>query len=317
MELNIGMKIAELRKAKGMTQEQLASVLGISAPAVSKWETENSYPDITMLCPLARVLGTNVDTLLEYEEILSEEKVMVYTSEIIEIEKKKGVMLADEKLQNLLHWYPNSIPLKFHAVSLLTIFQVKHPDCSEIQRSKWEHQKKVLLEEVYESKAPIYIHNVISALAALAIQDNELEKAEKLLKELPENIGDVTHLWVQLYLKSGDDDKALEMCEIYKKTEEIFGVGKVSNIIYALIYNRAGYEEKAVRSVVQYLQGCMEADAAANPLLFSPLIQQLKHRKGVAKEMILRVLLADEELSKICENEEVKSLIKKISLNES
>ena len=114
-----------------------------------------------------------------------------------------------------------------------------------------------------------------------------------------------------------DSDKALEMCEIYKKTEEIFGVGKVSNIIYALIYNRAGYEEKAVRSVVQYLQGCMEADAAANPLLFSPLIQQLKHRKGVAKEMILRVLLADEELSKICENEEVKSLIKKISLNES
>lgn len=317
MELNIGMKIAELRKAKGMTQEQLASALGISAPAVSKWETENSYQDITMLCPLARILGTNVDTLLEYEEVLSEEKVMVYTSEIIELEKNKEVMLADEKLQNLLHRYPNSIPLKFQAVSLLTIFQVKHPDCSEIQRSKWKHQQKVLLEEVYESKDPIYIHNAISALAALAIQDNEPEKAEKLLKELPENIGDVTHLWVQLYLKSGDDDKALEMCEIYKKTEEIFGIEKSSDIIYALIYNRAGYEEKAVRSVVQYLQGCMEEAADANPLLFSPLIHHLKYRKGMEKEMILRVLLADEELSKICENEEVKSLIKKISLNES
>lgn len=42
MELKIGSKIAELRKAKGMTQEQLALALGISAPAVSKWETDNS-----------------------------------------------------------------------------------------------------------------------------------------------------------------------------------------------------------------------------------------------------------------------------------
>lgn len=42
MELKIGSKIAELRKAKGMTQEQLALALGISAPAVSKWETEVS-----------------------------------------------------------------------------------------------------------------------------------------------------------------------------------------------------------------------------------------------------------------------------------
>ena len=48
MELKIGSKIAELRKAKGMTQEQLALALGISAPAVSKWETDNSYPDITL-----------------------------------------------------------------------------------------------------------------------------------------------------------------------------------------------------------------------------------------------------------------------------
>ena len=78
MELNMGNRIAELRKAKGMTQEQLAAALGISAPAVSKWETGSSYPDITLLCPLARVLGTDVDTLLAYEEELSQEKAAEY-----------------------------------------------------------------------------------------------------------------------------------------------------------------------------------------------------------------------------------------------
>ena len=92
MELKIGSKIAELRKAKGMTQEQLALALGISAPAVSKWETDNSYPDITLLCPLARALDTNVDTLLEYDEVMTEEKVKAYTNEIREIERN-GIMV--------------------------------------------------------------------------------------------------------------------------------------------------------------------------------------------------------------------------------
>lgn len=68
MDIKLGSKITELRKAKKMTQEQLADLLGVSAPAVSKWETDSSYPDITMLCPLARVLGTDVDTLLAYED---------------------------------------------------------------------------------------------------------------------------------------------------------------------------------------------------------------------------------------------------------
>lgn len=98
MELKIGSKIAELRKAKGMTQEQLALALEISAPAVSKWETDNSYPDITLLCPLARALDTNVDTLLEYDEVMTEEKVKAYTNEIREIERNGDVLLANEKL---------------------------------------------------------------------------------------------------------------------------------------------------------------------------------------------------------------------------
>ena len=51
----IGAQIAALRRTKGLTQEQLAEMLGVSAPAVSKWETDSSYPDITLLCPLARL----------------------------------------------------------------------------------------------------------------------------------------------------------------------------------------------------------------------------------------------------------------------
>ena len=68
MGLNIGMNIKRLRLAKGLTQEQLAELLTISTAAVSKWEAKNTYPDITMLFPLAEIFGVTVDELLGYDE---------------------------------------------------------------------------------------------------------------------------------------------------------------------------------------------------------------------------------------------------------
>ncbi len=68
MELNIGNNIKRLRLAKGLTQEQLAELLTISTAAVSKWEARNTYPDITMLFPLAEIFGVTVDELLGYDE---------------------------------------------------------------------------------------------------------------------------------------------------------------------------------------------------------------------------------------------------------
>lgn len=68
MELNIGMNIKRLRLLKGLTQEQLAELLMISTAAVSKWEAKNTYPDITMLFPLAEIFGVTIDELLGYDE---------------------------------------------------------------------------------------------------------------------------------------------------------------------------------------------------------------------------------------------------------
>lgn len=64
----LGAKIAALRKIRNMTQEQLAAQLGISAPAVSKWETGLSVPDAGMLVRIAGALDTTVNDLLGEEE---------------------------------------------------------------------------------------------------------------------------------------------------------------------------------------------------------------------------------------------------------
>lgn len=62
----IGKKIRELRKSKNVTQEQLAEVLSVSFQAVSKWENNNSTPDIELLPIMARYFGVTMDELFEY-----------------------------------------------------------------------------------------------------------------------------------------------------------------------------------------------------------------------------------------------------------
>ena len=64
MNETIGSRIAKFRKAKGLTQEELANQLSVSSQAVSKWENDASCPDINLLPQLCRVLGVTTDELL-------------------------------------------------------------------------------------------------------------------------------------------------------------------------------------------------------------------------------------------------------------
>lgn len=60
----VKLKIAELRKEKGIGQQELAEVLGVSFQSVSKWETGATMPDITLLPVIAGYFNVSVDELL-------------------------------------------------------------------------------------------------------------------------------------------------------------------------------------------------------------------------------------------------------------
>lgn len=64
MDMTLGKRIAQYRKEKGLTQEALAQEMNVSAQAVSKWENDQTCPDITSLPLLSKILGVTVDELL-------------------------------------------------------------------------------------------------------------------------------------------------------------------------------------------------------------------------------------------------------------
>lgn len=75
MEETLGKRIMAHRKRLKLTQDQLAEKLGVTAQAVSKWENDQSCPDINMLPRLAQLFGTTTDALLGNEPIYEAEVV--------------------------------------------------------------------------------------------------------------------------------------------------------------------------------------------------------------------------------------------------
>ena len=111
--------IRERRLKKGLTQAQVAKYLGVSAPAVNKWEKGTTYPDLVLLPALARLLDTDLTTLLSFQEDLSEKEVALFMNEVLEqIDRSgfdAGYSLAVEKLRE----YPNSDLLVNNLAALL------------------------------------------------------------------------------------------------------------------------------------------------------------------------------------------------------
>ena len=72
-QVKIGQFIGICRREKNLTQRQLADLVGVSAKAVSKWETGRGLPEASSMAPLCEALGINVNELLRGERIPGEE----------------------------------------------------------------------------------------------------------------------------------------------------------------------------------------------------------------------------------------------------
>ena len=117
--MNLGNKIRELRRASHLTQEQLAASLNISAQAVSKWEMNASYPDMTMIPTLASFFKVSLDELFDFD-------VKNIDQEIEEIRTKSNNYFwsnfekAEQILLDGLKQYPASVQLKTELFRLYT-----------------------------------------------------------------------------------------------------------------------------------------------------------------------------------------------------
>lgn len=118
----LGKRIAALRKEKGMTQEQLAEKVGVSAQAVSKWENDISCPDITLLPLLGDLFGVSVDELLGVKPI-EPHVVIINNDESSEKKEDKGFQFEWDLGKKWKSWH--TIAFCIGAI-LICLFYILH-----------------------------------------------------------------------------------------------------------------------------------------------------------------------------------------------
>lgn len=132
MQINLGKNIRKRRKNAGLTQEQLAEVLGVTTGAVYKWESGRAVPELEMLVDIAEFFETSVDALLDYgwEKLSMGQTAQKLRRYLAEKELQEGIRYAQKALQK----YPNSfeVVLKSAEIHLLTMEPQNMPRALEL-----------------------------------------------------------------------------------------------------------------------------------------------------------------------------------------
>ena len=101
MELNIGNQIKRLRRERDITQEEFASVLGVSYQSVSRWENNTCYPDIELLPTIADFFGISIDRLMGVDEAAEKSKAADFKTLSVRAELMTAFLLRETESPNI------------------------------------------------------------------------------------------------------------------------------------------------------------------------------------------------------------------------
>ncbi|OUN26646.1 helix-turn-helix domain-containing protein [Blautia sp. An81] len=205
--------IREKRRACGFTQEQVADFLGVSAPAVNKWESGTTCPDLAILPALARLLGTDPNTLLGFHQNLSREEIAVYANEVAEIARQGDIEKTMELVNKRVKEYPLCGALLYQMATLLRGIRILFSYPEEKAEEAWDLAVS-LLERAIQCGDKNAADWSRYALASIYIQDEDYEKAQELIDMLPEYQSmDKRQLQISLCMKEKKNQEAAKLLE--------------------------------------------------------------------------------------------------------
>lgn len=174
--------IKEKRKQLGLTQENIAEYLGVSTPAVSKWENGTTYPDITLLPGLARLLKTDLNTLLSFNEEMSEIEINNVVMTVQSTIQEEGFEKAFQYALEQVRAFPTCENLIY---SLGIILQPSLGLQPIDQQHKYREELAKLYFRIRNSENIEIKKEAISYLFYLYCEKREYDKATALLSDYP------------------------------------------------------------------------------------------------------------------------------------
>lgn len=274
--MEIGKRIQHLRREKNLTQEQAAAVLGVTSAAVSKWETNAAIPDVAMLCPLARLLGTTVDALLDFRPALEQEEINALLEERRKLFEGKRLEEAVASCEALLREYPDDLRLKCAAAGLYIMYIPAFSNTDGIDRQM--ERAIALLEDSRKSKDPFLAANSRSMLVNLYIMQKELDKALELLDEEPEAQLNARIMRANILLRKGELDEAEKLYQT-----ELWTAGRDVTLALVGMHNTACRREDWARAME-----CVDMALAAEQTLRTEAFGGLSASLHMLRAEVLR-----------------------------
>lgn len=273
--MHLNQIIRTKRLAAGLTQEALAQKVGVTSPAVSKWEKGISYPDITLLPILARNLNTDVNTLLDFSADLDPAALRRFYTKLTATAQKDGwkaaVALVDEELRE----YPSVPQLQMMVPAFLQGLK------SDIPTNEWPAVRERIIQLYQASERP---HSSLpeaqiaaEGLFQFYLSEHEFNAAEKQLQNLPSETVAYQALKLKLQLSQGQFDKA------YVDGEQLLTSDFSALTIVLNLLTQVAIADHQLATAQLYVDTLLKFDAVFN--MYSPwaIDSQLRLAKAANK----------------------------------
>ncbi len=248
--LSIGKNIKNFRLERELTQERVAEAIGVSFQTISKWEREESYPDITLLPSIASYFGVSCDELLGVDTEQKEEKIQQYINLYNDLRLKDSPYVF-EQMSQAIKEFPGEFRLLARYLDML-IFIKSAKDCdSEEILDEVEKLYNRLLNGCTDDKIRIWIkRRICMYYNTLSHKTGKAEYSEKMLeiaKEMPCMIDSREYLETVINLP---DDEHYSACKAALDNEMLLFMSTISNLLF---YKKHFSEEYQIEAMEKCL----------------------------------------------------------------
>ena len=208
MEMNIGPIIMAKRKEKKVTQQELANFIGVSKASVSKWETGQTYPDITLLPLLAAYFDITIDSLLTYEPQLDNHEIQrIYArlKESLETKSPEDVLAT---IRSFVRRYYSCYPF----VLQMGMFLLNHADLlpgEEKIKTYTKEAQDLFIHVRTQAKDPDLITQALKYEAYTALNLQEFDQVLSILGDQVPVLFPIESLIAAAQQQKGESKKAV------------------------------------------------------------------------------------------------------------
>lgn len=206
--MTIANQLKTRRTALGLTQEQIATRLHVSTPAVNKWEKGHSTPDVALLPALARLLEIDMNTLFDFNETLSEAEITLVIEELSELVLAGDIDDAFTRAAVMLRDYPNSLALRYQLALNLHASLILKPEWTTDEKAPYQARVTDWLCQVADGDDAELANAARHMLALDFLDRGELDHAEAMIDALPKAPYDRYILQGELLYRRGDVEAA-------------------------------------------------------------------------------------------------------------